>query len=640
MYINELGHLSLALVMGLFLLQVFSAFSGATPRFLNRIAWLCVLLSSLSVAILVIAAMKVDLSMKVVFDTSHISKTIFYRITSLWGGHEGSLMLWAWFLIICYALGCWKIDDALKPAYAIAGGLLIFAILGFLIFFSSPWTRLDVTSLIARGFTVEGRGGNPILQDPYQAIHPPLLYLGYTFLIIPFGATLAVLMNKGRIAFPLAIIRNGTLISWIFLTLGIGFGSYWAWRELGWGGVWAWDPVENSSLMPWIVTTALMHSLLLVGKSGQLKLWSMFLAITAFAFSILGMFLVRSGIIDSVHSFAQDAARGVYILVLLLLITASGYFLLITHGEAVEVKYNEKQKTENVELISREGFLIINNWLLITCALIVLLGTLYPILISKVSAGAPYFNFVLSFFVVPLLFLAAFAPLLSWGKQKFADKRLYLPPLIALIVTIIALIIFKEHPIANSVGTFTSTLVIVSALILKGPQYGGLGAIFHRNGIRLAHLGLGICAISILFSGIDTVERNLIFQPGQTHNINNFDVTLKNVSQEETPSYISSQGLFEISKNGKAIDENISERRYYKVEKMETREVAIRPNGLHSIYIALGKDFDNGNVQVSVKYIPFINALWAGALLMVLGAFFCFVGPLIKTQKKESCGHE
>ncbi len=621
--------------MGLFLLQVFVAFSGTPPRFLDRIAWLCVILSSFAVAVLVIAAVKVDLSMKVVFDTSHISKSIFYRITSLWAGHEGSLMLWAWFLILSYAIGCWKIDDKLKPAYAIACGLLLFAILGFLIFFSSPWTRLDVASLVARGMLVEGRGGNPLLQDPYQAIHPPLLYLGYTFLIIPFGATLAVLMNKGRIAFPIKIIRNGTLVSWIFLTLGIGFGSYWAWRELGWGGVWAWDPVENSSLMPWIATTALMHSLLLTGKSGQLKLWSMFLAITAFALSILGMFLVRSGIIDSVHSFAQDAARGVYILILLLLISASGYFLLVTNGEAVKTNFDEKHKADNVEFVSREGFLIINNWLLITCALIVLLGTLYPLLNSKVSAGAPYFNFILSFFMVPLLLLAALAPLLSWGKQKSWNKILLLPPFLAVIATIIVLILFDKHLIANGVGTFISVLVMVSALILRGPQYGGAGAMLHRNGIRLAHLGLGICAISILFSGLDTTEKNLIFHTNQTHSIADFDVTLKNIKQQDTPSYVATRGIFEISKEGKTITQNISERRYYKVEKMETREVAIRPNGLHSVYIALGQSFENGGTQVSLKYIPFINALWAGSLIMVLGACFCFIGPLIKTKKKK-----
>ncbi len=637
MYINELGHLSLALVMGLSLLQVFVAFSGSTPKFLNSIALTSVLLSTFSIIVLIIAMAQVDLSMKIVHDTSHISKSLFYRISSLWAGHEGSLMLWTWFLILCNAIGCWRINNDLKPSYAIAGGLIVFAVLGFVLFFSSPWLRIDVHFLIRNGNIIEGQGGNPLLQDPYLAIHPPLLYLGYTFLIIPFAATMAVLMNKGRSTFPLAIIRNGTLIAWIFLTLGIGFGSYWAWRELGWGGVWAWDPVENSSLMPWIVTTALMHSLLLTGRSGQLKLWSMFLAITAFALSILGMFLVRSGIIDSVHSFAQDAARGIYILILLLLITASGYFLLITNGEAVKTRYDTQKKETSVEFISREGFLIINNWLLITSALIVLLGTLYPLLNSRVSAGAPYFNFILSFFMVPLLLLAAAAPLLTWGKQKNWDKKLYIPPLMATILTLLILIIFEKHRLANMIGTFTGSLVIVSALILKGPQYGGAGAMLHRNGIRLAHFGLGLCAVSIVFSGMNTVEKNLIFQPFQTYEIAGFNVKLKEIEDHDMPSYISTRGVFEISRKGQKITQNISERRFYKVEKMETREVAIRPNGLHSIYIALGKNFENGGTQVSLRYIPFINMLWAGSLIMVLGAFFCFIGPLIhKTKAKNN----
>ncbi len=637
MYLNELGHLSLALVMGLSLLQVFAGFSGASSAFINRTALAATLLSTFSMVVLVIAMANVDLSMKIVHDTSHISKPLFYRISSLWAGHEGSLMLWAWCLILCNAIGCFKINEELKASYTIAGGLLIFAVLGFVIFFSSPWLRIDVASLAARGIIVEGQGGNPLLQDPYLAIHPPLLYLGYTFLIIPFGATIAVLMNKGRSPFPLTIIRNGTIIAWIFLTLGIGFGSYWAWRELGWGGVWAWDPVENSSLMPWIATTALMHSLLLTGKSGQLKLWSMFLAITAFALSILGMFLVRSGIIDSVHSFAQDAARGVYILILLLFITASGYFLLITHGEAVKTKYDSQKKNETAELVSREGFLIINNWLLITCALIVLLGTLYPLLNSRVSAGAPYFNFILSFFMVPLLILAAAAPLLSWGKQEKIDKKLYIPPIIATLLTILVLIIFEKHRIANMIGTFTGSLVIVSALILKGPQYGGIGAMLHRNGIRLAHFGLGLCAVSIVFSGMNTVEKNLVFHPFQTHEIADFEVKLKNIQQYDEPSYIATRAVFEITQKGKKITQNTSERRFYKVEKMETREVAIRPDGMHSVYIALGQSFENGGTQVSLKYIPFINMLWGGSLIMVLGACFCFIGPLLpqRENKKE-----
>lgn len=594
---------------------------------------------TLSLLLLLWGMVRVDYSLKVVYDTSHINKPLIYRISALWSGHEGSLMLWAWMLVCSITLGLFRINDKLKPAYAIVTGLLILSVLGFVLFFSSPWERIDIDALAKVGRIIEGRGLNPLLQDPFLAIHPPLLYIGYTALVVPFGAVVATLLNKGEVIFPYKMVRNWTIYGWMFLTLGIGFGAFWAWRELGWGGYWFWDPVENSSLMPWLATTALMHSMLLVGKSGHLKLWSMFLAVTTFALSILGMFLVRSGIIQSVHSFISDSARGLYILILLLGIAGSGYYLLAAYGEKIITKFEKDAKksetSANLEIVSREGFLVINNWLLITIALIVLLGTLYPIIDPKISAGAPFFNLVLAPFTFVLMVLACFAPLITWGKQQSIDKRLFIPAAIAAIAAILVLIFAKEDKLLGVIGIFVAVLVMVSAFILKGPQYGGMGAILHRNGIRIAHLGFGFCAIAIVASGLWTINKNAIYHVGQSHELGGYSVELKELKHDENANYVADQGRFVISKNGKIISESVSEKRFYKVERNETREAGIRPIRESAIYIALGTAFDDGSVQASIKFMPFINLLWAGTLLMFIGAGFCLIGPMIPYQKKR-----
>ncbi|MFV0431365.1 MAG: heme lyase CcmF/NrfE family subunit [Alphaproteobacteria bacterium] len=620
-------------------MQVFVAFFKFSPSFVKAISGIAALTMSLSLLLLLWGMIRVDYSLKVVYDTSHINKPLLYRISALWSGHEGSLMLWAWMLVASIAAGLYQIEEKLRPAYAIVTGFLVVAVIGFVLFFSSPWERIDIAYLEQTGRFIEGRGLNPMLQDPFLAIHPPLLYIGYTALVVPFGTVVATLLNKGEILFPYKMVRSWTIYGWIFLTLGIGFGAFWAWRELGWGGYWFWDPVENSSLMPWLATTALMHSLLLVGKSGHLKLWSMFLAVTTFALSILGMFLVRSGIIQSVHSFMSDSARGLYILGLLLAIAGSGFYLLAAHGEKIITKFekdNPKNNEDdaNLEIVSKEGFLVINNWLLITIALIVLLGTIYPILDPKISAGAPFFNLVLSPFTFVLMALACFAPLIGWGKQTQFDKRLIIPPILALIGAALVFVFTKENQFLGMLGVFVSVLVITSAFILKGPQYQGTGAILHRNGIRVAHLGFGLCAIAVVASGFWTVEKNAIFKVGQSHDLSGYSITLTKLNHDENANYTADQGYFTINKNGKLVSKSVSEHRFYKVERNDTREAGIRPIRESAIYIALGTRFEDGSVQANIKFIPFINLLWAGTVLMALGAFFCLIGPMIPYKKK------
>ncbi len=631
MYFNEIGHFALILSFCFSIILLCAGIAKLPSRIIYRSSVIIAILSSISLAILITAFIQADFSLKIVYTSSHTNKPLLYRISSLWSGHEGSLMLWLWMLLASLAIAARTITDETKDAFAITTGGLSTILLLFVLVFSSPWVRISETVL-------DGQGLNPLLQDPFLAIHPPLLYMGYTGLVVPFILTLVTLMNKGRMAFPFYSMRAWTLYSWIFLTLGIGFGSYWAWIELGWGGFWFWDPVENSSLMPWLATTALMHSLLLVQRKGGLKVWSLFLSIVAFALSILGMFLVRSGILTSVHAFAADPSRGLAILLILLAISGIGFTLLALFGSQIQTSWEKKQKQEDgnthFEIQSKEGYLVINNWILISIALVVLLGTLWPVLDPKISAGAPFFNLVLSPFAGILLVLAAFAPLVPWNKGN-PSKISILAVGIALIAAALMSFIMSNQVlsvaklIGSFIGIFCSVLVIVASLMIKGPQYGTLDGKLHRLGIRVAHLGLGLCALAVVGSGFWTKEQTVLYTLGQSHTLGAYEIRLDDVKMERNNNYQSSTAHFAILKNEKMQTIVSSERRFYLVERQDSTEAGIRPGIFGTIYIALGQSVGDNQLSARLRYMPLIDWLWIGSILMVIGVSLCLFAQIM-----------
>ncbi len=640
MYLNEIGHFSLILSFCFSAILLCAGIAKLPMRIIYRSSIIIAVLSSISLAILVMAFIQADFSLKVVYTSSHTNKPLLYRISSLWSGHEGSLMLWLWMLLVSLAVCARKITDDTKDAFAITTGGLSAVLLLFVLLFSSPWVRISETVL-------DGQGLNPLLQDPFLAIHPPLLYMGYTGLTVPFILTLSTLMNKGRTPFPFYNMRAWTLYSWIFLTLGIGFGSYWAWIELGWGGFWFWDPVENSSLMPWLATTALMHSLLLVHRKSGLKIWSLFLSIVAFALSILGMFLVRSGILTSVHAFASDPSRGLAILLILLGISGIGFTLLALFGNQIQTGWEKKQQQDDdgsdgsyFEIQSKEGYLIINNWILISIALVVLLGTLWPVLDPKISAGAPFFNLVLSPFAGILLVLAAFAPLTPWNKGK-PSKFSALAAMIAMIAAIIMTFIMKDHLldtaklVASFIGVFCSVLVIAASLMIKGPRYGKLDGRLHRFGIRMAHLGFGLCALAIVGAGLWTKEQTVLYTLGQSHLIGAYEIRLDDVKLVRNDNYQSSIGQFSVLKDGQLQTIINSERRFYLVERQDTTEAGIRPGIFGTIYIALGQSIGDDQLSARLRHMPLMDWLWIGSILMVLGVSLCLIAQMITLYGKR-----
>lgn len=638
MYFNEIGHFALILSFCFSIILLCAGAAKLPTRIIYRASVIIATLSSISLAILVTSFIQADFSLKIVYTSSHTNKPLLYRISSLWSGHEGSLMLWLWMLLVSLAIAARNITEDTKDAFAITTGSLSAVLLLFVLVFSSPWVRISEAVL-------DGRGLNPLLQDPFLAVHPPLLYMGYTGLTVPFILTLVTLMNKGRTAFPFYSMRAWTFYSWIFLTLGIGFGSYWAWIELGWGGFWFWDPVENSSLMPWLATTALMHSLLLVQRKGGLKVWSLFLSIVAFALSILGMFLVRSGILTSVHAFAADPSRGLAILLILLGVSGIGFTLLALFGSQIQTSWEKKQKQEegggaHFEIQSREGYLVINNWILISIALVILLGTLWPVLDPKISAGAPFFNLVLSPFAAILLALAAFAPLVPWNKGKPSKISIIAVIIAAITATLMSLVIKDDvlstaKLIASFIGVFCSTLVIIAALMIKGPQYGTLDGMFHRTGIRIAHLGLGLCALAIVGAGLWTKEQTVLYTLGQSHSIGAYEIRLDDVTAERNNNYQSSIGHFSVLKNGQMQTIIKSERRFYLQERQDTTEAGIRPGVFGTIYIALGQSVGDNQLSARLRYMPLIDWLWIGSIFMVIGVALCLFAQMMTLHGKR-----
>jgi cytochrome c-type biogenesis protein CcmF len=579
----------------------------------------------LSFALLTLAFLQNDFSVDYIARQSNTLLPWWYKISAVWGGHEGSLLLWALVLALWTAAVA-RFSQALPldmTARVLAIlGLVSSAIMSFILFTSNPFNRLFPD------FPIEGNDLNPLLQDPGLIFHPPMLYMGYVGFAVPFAFAMAGLMT-GRLDSAWARwSRPWALAAWSFLTVGIALGSWWAYYELGWGGWWFWDPVENASFMPWLAGTTLLHSLAVSEKRGVFKAWTVLLAIIAFSLSLLGTFLVRSGVLTSVHAFAADPTRGLYILGILVVVVGGSLSLFAWRGAAL-------QRESNHGPFSREMFLLLNNLFLLTATVIVLLGTLFPLIadaleLGKFSVGPPYFNLLFVPLTLLLLVFLGVGPSTNWKKQS-ADVIL-LPlrkVLLAAIVIAIGLplIFFGDWPWHVGVTVGLCAWVLGSQLvdIARKTQHAstrrqGLKKLTRSYwGMQLAHLGLLVMVLGIAFTTTYSVEKDVRLAPGESITVNDYTFRFEGVADHQGPNYVAQRGTLIVSHDG-FVETLHPEKRIYRVQQNPMTEAAISGNAFRDLYVALGEPLDAGAWAVRIYHKPMIRWIWFGALMMALGA--------------------
>jgi cytochrome c-type biogenesis protein CcmF len=579
----------------------------------------------LSFALLTLAFLQNDFSVDYIARQSNTLLPWWYKISAVWGGHEGSLLLWALVLALWTAAVA-RFSQALPldmTARVLAIlGLVSTAIISFILFTSNPFNRLFPD------FPIEGNDLNPLLQDPGLIFHPPMLYMGYVGFAVPFAFAMAGLMT-GRLDSAWARwSRPWALAAWSFLTVGIALGSWWAYYELGWGGWWFWDPVENASFMPWLAGTALLHSLAVSEKRGVFKAWTVLLAIIAFSLSLLGTFLVRSGVLTSVHAFAADPTRGLYILGILVVVVGGSLSLFAWRGAAL-------QRESNHGPFSREMFLLLNNLFLLTATVIVLLGTLFPLIadaleLGKFSVGPPYFNLLFVPLTLLLLVFLGVGPSTNWKKQS-ADVIL-LPLrkvlLAAIVIAIgVPLIFFGNWPWHVGVTVGLCAWVLGSQLvdIARKTQHAstrrqGLKKLTRSYwGMQLAHLGLLVMVLGIAFTTTYSVEKDVRLAPGESITVNDYTFRFEGVADHQGPNYVAQRGTLTVSHDG-FVETLLPEKRIYRVQQNPMTEAAISGNAFRDLYVALGEPLDAGAWAVRIYHKPMIRWIWFGALMMALGA--------------------
>ncbi|UZH04062.1 heme lyase CcmF/NrfE family subunit [Pantoea anthophila] len=583
-----------------------------------------------------------DFTVAYVVTNSNSLLPVYYRIAATWGAHEGSLLLWV------LLLSTWTLAVAIfsrgMPQDALARVLAVMGMinLGFLLFIlltSNPFART------LPDFPVDGHDLNPMLQDIGLIFHPPLLYMGYVGFSVAFAFAIASLM-AGRLDTAWARwSRPWTTAAWVFLTIGIVLGSAWAYYELGWGGWWFWDPVENASFMPWLAGTALIHSLAVTEKRGTFKAWTVLLAITAFSLSLLGTFLVRSGVLVSVHSFASDPARGMFILAFLVIVIGSSLLLYAIKGGQV------RSRVQN-ETWSRESFLLGNNVLLIAAMLVVLLGTLLPLVhkqlgLGSISVGEPFFNTMFSWLMAPFALLMGIGPLVRWRRdepQKLA-KRLALALLVTLACSMMIPWWLQDRIAAMTVvGLLMSLWIIVLTLLElherathRHPFLTGLRHLSRSHwGMVLGHLGVGVTVIGIAFSTQYSVERDVRMRAGDSVDIHHYHFVFRGVQNLQGPNYSGGIGIIDVTRNGKPEATLQAEKRFYTAARTMMTEAAIDGGFSRDLYAALGEELEDGGWAVRIYYKPFVRWIWAGGVLMALGGLFCLWDPRYRSRKKAA----
>ena len=624
--IPELGHFAIILALLVAVVQGVLPLLGAHR---NDAAWMAVarpaaqaqwLMLLVAFGCLTYAFVANDFSVQYVAEHSNSQLPTVYRIAAVWGGHEGSLLLWV-LLLASWTLAVSLLSRALPEAMVarVIGvlGLVSCGMLLFILLTSSPFERLlDIPQ--------DGRDLNPLLQDPGLVIHPPMLYMGYVGFSVAFAFAIAALLSGSLDAAWARWSRPWTLAAWIFLTLGIGLGSWWAYYELGWGGWWFWDPVENASFMPWLFGTALIHSLAVTEKRGAFKNWTVLLAIGAFSLSLLGTFLVRSGVLTSVHAFATDPRRGIFILTFLVIVIGSS--LLLFAWRAPKVGLGGR-----FELMSRETLLLVNNVLLVVACGSVLLGTLYPLLIDalglgKLSVGPPYFQAVFVPLMAPLLFLIAVGPTARWKQASTSDMttRLRIAFAIALAAGIGLPFLLGSWTPLIGLGLMLAVWIVASAVVQIRERFRSSGMPPRSFwGMQLAHLGIAVFVIGVtLVKGYET-EKDVRMAPQDTVDVGGYTVRLLGVKDAVGPNYRASVGEVELSKDGKLLRTMHPEKRNYFSSAMPMTEAAIDTGLTRDVYVSLGEPVGvadgTGAWSVRVHHKPFVDWIWGGCLLMALG---------------------
>ncbi len=631
--IVEIGHFALILALAIALVQATVPMVGAARgdaawmavgKSAALVQWACVTISFLA---LTNAYVTSDFSLANVANNSHSAKPMLYKITGVWGNHEGSLLLWV--LILATFGAAVALFGRHLPAGLQARVLAVQAAIGvgfltFTLFTSNPFARLAPAPF-------DGQDLNPLLQDPGLAFHPPFLYLGYVGFSVTFAFAIAALI-EGRVDAAWARwVRPWALAAWSFLTVGIALGSWWAYYELGWGGWWFWDPVENASFMPWLVGTALLHSAVVCEKRDALKSWTILLAIITFSFSLLGTFLVRSGVLTSVHAFATDPARGVFILMFLVVVV--GGSLMLYAARAPRLKAGGLFAP-----VSREGSLVLNNLLFTVAAATVLLGTLYPLFMDalgagKVSVGPPYFNAVFVPLIVPLIILAGITPLMSWKRADMPGVlgRLWVAFAAALLAALAALFVYWGKAMLAAIGIALAAWLAAAVFVELAARIRlfrvGLGDSLRRlaglpraaYGMSLAHLGVALMVAGVTASSAWQDEFLQVVRPGETVTVGGYDFRLERVEKATGPNYTIDRGEVTVLRRGAPFVTVWPEKRFYPVQGRPTTEAAIHTTWFADLYVVLGDADTRGGWSMRIYHNPLVPWIWVGAVVMAFG---------------------
>jgi cytochrome c-type biogenesis protein CcmF len=631
--IPELGHYALVLALALGLIQSVAPIVGAQTRddSLMRLATSTALMQFVLIAFsfgaLTACYVTSDFSVKTVFENSHSMMPLIYKLTSVWGNHEGSMLLWVLILSLfgafVAAFGL-NLPATLKAHVLAVQSWVATAFYLFILLTSNPFLRLPQSPL-------EGQDLNPILQDLGLAIHPPLLYLGYVGFSISFSFAIAALI-EGRIDAAWARwVRPWTLMAWMFLTLGIAMGSYWAYYTLGWGGFWFWDPVENASLMPWLAGTALLHSAVVMEKRNALKVWTILLSILTFSLSLIGTFLVRSGVLTSVHSFANDPARGVFILGILVLFIGGGLTLFAWRSSTLK-------QGGLFAPISREGSLVFNNLFLTTACLTVFVGTLYPLALEaftggKISVGGPFFNLTFGPLFVALMFAMPFGPLLAWkrGDLLGVAQRLMAAFAVGLIAVAAAFAIKGGASVLAPFGVGLAFYVMMGAVVdivertglMRMPmatvRMRATGLPRSAWGTAVAHFGIAVSMLGIISARTWGTERIVSLKPTQTVSLSGYDLSFDGLEERGGPNYNAVVAKFTVREGGVTLGVMEPNKRNFAARQTSTNEAALMARGAGQLYLSLGDTNPDGSIAVRLYYKPLVLLIWLGAVVMMLG---------------------
>ena len=637
--IPEIGQIALIIAFALALLQAIIPMAGAqlnNARWINfaapaargqfvfvGIAYLCLTYSFLVD----------DFSVLYAASTSNSQLPLIYKIAGVWGAHEGSLLLWALLLsgwTVVVSVFSKSIPKIMLARVLSVMGMVSIGFISFMLFTSNPFIRLFPAP-------VDGRSLNPLLQDPGLAIHPPMLYMGYVGFSVAFAFAIAAMIDGKLDAAWARWVRPWTNIAWVFMTIGITLGSLWAYYELGWGGWWFWDPVENASLMPWLVGTALIHSLAVTEKRAAFKSWTVLLAIFSFSLSLLGTFLVRSGVITSVHAFATDPARGIFILIFLLIVVGGSLVLFSFRAKSL-------RSVGKFSPVSREAGLLFNNVILVTMAGTVLLGTLYPLLldalgIGKISVGPPYFNKVMVILAVPLYLMMGVGFFLRWKNDDLAriGKKIVIPLSLALVFAVVLPLLFApEQQGLTFIGLLLASWIALASLLwLLNTTSSPFKLPASTWGAVIAHIGMAVTITGITLTSVYSHEKDVRLAPEESYTVSDYTFKFIGVKEIQRDNYVAYQGTIEASELGQYVAIMRPEKRTYDQSSMPMTEAAIDAGIFRDLFVALGEPLGSGSWSLRIYHKPFVRWIWIGAMMMAFGGFLAAIDKRYRRVKKN-----